>query len=623
MSSKKWLICFFICLTAVISTIAAFNIITDPFGIFGDNFYDWYELDMTNNPAASKIAYIDKNHDKYDSYIIGSSGTSSFPVSKLNEYTGAKFFNMFSYGADMEKTYFTSKYVLENYEVKNLVICVGIMDLVNFKKYGDSVTDGLHAKITGDSIIPFYAKYLFANPKYGMSKIDYYDNYNTYLPKFFDVFSTKTGAYDDRVVDIEHIGSLDAYLESKPAFKTENRYNPASKFPYIDECVDRIADIKNICDEKGVDLKVVFMPSYYELCVQLNMTRVAIFYNKLAQVTDFWDFFLSSASTDPRYFQDYMHIRNALGAMAISRVYGDENVYIPEDFGFYVTSENNAEYAGEFWNRLAEVQPEPDRTTTLDILMYHHISDAAGSNTIISAERFEEHLKALTDAGYNTVSVSDIIDFVEKGTALPEKALLLTFDDGYQSNYDYAFPILQKYNMKALVSPIGISMGTDKYRATNITDLPYFGWDEAREMEKSGIFEIGAHTYDMHLYPPAEPDPETCRQGVLQLADETEEEYITALRYDIEKFIEIYKENMGTTPTAFAFPYGKNEKLAEALLAEYGYKITFTTESGQNEIIKGLPQSLYGLNRYTVSGAMTGEDLINLINLIEIPGAAE
>jgi peptidoglycan/xylan/chitin deacetylase (PgdA/CDA1 family) len=341
---------------------------------------------------------------------------------------------------------------------------------------------------------------------------------------------------------------------------------------------------------------------------------VSIFYDKLSQVCDFWDFLLSSASMEPRYFQDYMHIRNALGNMALAKVYGDDSVYIPGDFGFYVTKENSAEYDGGFWDRLAAVTPEPGRTARLDILAYHHIDDGAQSDTVISQERFEEHLAALSDAGYNTVSAGDILDFVGRGVPLPEKALLLTFDDGYLSNYEYAFPILLKYNMKAVVSPIGISMGTDRYRNTDIVDMPYFGWNQAREMAESGIFEIGSHSFDMHLYPPAEPDPENCREGILKLKKESEDEYIAALRYDIETFIDIYEKNMGYRPSVFAFPYGKHEQLAEALLLEYGFKMTFTTMTGTNEIIKGLPQSLYGLRRYTVSGEMSGFELVELLN---------
>ena len=603
MSSKHWLICFFSLLAALIATIVVFNYKTDPFGVFGDEAFDWYELNMTNNPAAAKIAYLDRHHGEYDSYIIGSSGTSSFPAEKLNEYTGASFFNLFSYGADMEKTYLTAKYVLENYEVKNLVVCVGIMDAINFKKYGSSVTESLHSNITDEPAPAFYLKYLFANPKYGMNKIENRNKYDTYLPRFFDIFDTKTGEYDDRMVDMEHIGALDAYLKDHDELKEENRRTYTPYFPHTDECVGRVADIKRLCDEKGAEMRLIFMPSYYLFCQQLDMTQVAVFFNKLAEVCDFWDFLLSSASSEPRYFQDYMHIRKPLGAMALARVYGDKSVYIPDDFGFYVTRENAADYAGGLWDRVAEMAAEPGRAARVDALMYHHIGQEGDPSAVISPERFEEHMAALAAAGYNTVSIAEMRDFVEKGLDLPEKALLITFDDGYLSNYEYAYPILEKYGMKAAVFMVG------SFAGKQYLDLAYFGWGAAREMSEAGVFEIGGHSYDMHVYPPSE----ATRDGILRLPGESEEDYIAALRKDTEAFIDVYEKNMGTRPSAFAFPYGKHEKLAEAILLEYGFKVTFTTNSGPNEIIKGLPQSLYGLNRYTVSGDMSGEDLLKLI----------
>ena len=72
--------------------LAGFNVAVDPFGVFGDKIFDWYAYDMTQNPRIAKIAYLDEHHGEYDSYIIGSSKTSSYSVEKLNEYTGARFY---------------------------------------------------------------------------------------------------------------------------------------------------------------------------------------------------------------------------------------------------------------------------------------------------------------------------------------------------------------------------------------------------------------------------------------------------------------------------------------------------------------------------------------------------
>ena len=87
---------------AVTSAVfAGFNIAVDPFGVFGDIIFDRYAYNMTQNPRFAKINYLEKNHDKYDSYIIGSSKTSSYSVEKLNEYYGgASFYNMIMYGGD-------------------------------------------------------------------------------------------------------------------------------------------------------------------------------------------------------------------------------------------------------------------------------------------------------------------------------------------------------------------------------------------------------------------------------------------------------------------------------------------------------------------------------------------
>lgn len=83
-------------------SFAAFNVLIDPFGVFGDKLMNWYAYNMTNNPRVSKIAYLDEHHENYDSYIIGCSKTSSFSPEKLSAYYGgASFYNMLMYGGDM------------------------------------------------------------------------------------------------------------------------------------------------------------------------------------------------------------------------------------------------------------------------------------------------------------------------------------------------------------------------------------------------------------------------------------------------------------------------------------------------------------------------------------------
>ena len=114
MSSKKWVIAFIVSFVVIICGYAVFNILVDPFGLFGDAIFSWYSYDMTKNPRVAKIAYLDKNHEKYDSYILGCSATSSLPVESFNKYFGGKFYNLFTYGADMNDVEKTCEYIIDN-----------------------------------------------------------------------------------------------------------------------------------------------------------------------------------------------------------------------------------------------------------------------------------------------------------------------------------------------------------------------------------------------------------------------------------------------------------------------------------------------------------------------------
>lgn len=191
MSAKRWCGMFVISLVIITILYALFNIFVDPFGVFGDVFFNWYSYDMTNNPRVAKTAYLDKNHNKYDSYVIGCSSTSSFPVEDLNRYLNANFYNLIMYGADMLDVEKTSKYIIDNYEVKNIVLNVYITNGSKYDEEEDNITRNLHSKVGGESKITFYSRYMFLNYQYALAKIKA-KNKDTYLTQTFDVFNVDT-----------------------------------------------------------------------------------------------------------------------------------------------------------------------------------------------------------------------------------------------------------------------------------------------------------------------------------------------------------------------------------------------------------------------------------------------
>ena len=100
-TSSKWLVLFVVTIPLLALLLSAFNVVTDPFGAFGDRYFTWWSYDETNNPRVAKMSYLRQHHDEYDSYIIGCSGTSSFPTAELDKYFDATFYNLIRYGADM------------------------------------------------------------------------------------------------------------------------------------------------------------------------------------------------------------------------------------------------------------------------------------------------------------------------------------------------------------------------------------------------------------------------------------------------------------------------------------------------------------------------------------------
>lgn len=615
MNSRRWLITFVITVSLLLITVAGFNMFTDPFGVFGDRHYNWYSNSMTQNPRIGKIEYLNKNYEKYDSYILGASGAGSLSPEALGRYTGGKYYNLFVYGADMYDTVQIASYILNNYEVKNIVLNLGAVSASTYRGPKSDVTQYMHAKVTGSSKVKFYGKYLMANPNYGIAKIKD-KKLDTFLQQPFDVFNVEDGTYDKSVRDAEAFGDIEEYYEKYPEFVDFKIYPKGPE--YVDECIESARIIKEMCDEKGVTLTIIFSPMYGPDSVSYSPDQFKKLIIGIAEITDFWDFTFSSVSSDPRYFYDATHFRNAVGRMMLAKMFGDKSIFIPVDMGCLVTKDNAEERAEWIKNRMIyyadnrNVRFEDSTySAEIPILMYHHLADEGEDSSTISPEMFEKHIKVLWEEGYEGITTEDLTAYVEKGVRLPDKPILITFDDGYMSNYEIAYPILKKYNMKATIFVIGVSLGKDVYKNSNIPIIPHFGEKEIKEMMKSGLISIQSHTFDMHQS--EKTDGPNYRSGILQKDGESEGKYIEILTKDIEKSKKQLKNSGAGEVIALAYPNGLWDRLSEVLLYKNGIKVTLLTDEGTNVIVAGLPQTLRCLKRIKASDDLSPEELLNRI----------
>jgi len=222
-----------------------------------------------------------------------------------------------------------------------------------------------------------------------------------------------------------------------------------------------------------------------------------------------------------------------------------------------------------------------EETVSLPVAMYHHVLpvEARLNDYTISPEQLEQDLQYIQSCGYTTISAAELAAWAEGEGSLPPKPILLTFDDGYESVHEYAFPLLQKYGMKAVVSIIGkhtdlFSVSTD-YKSVNWSHLT---WDQCREMQQSGLVEIENHTYDMH------DNISGKRYGIRIREGESLADYKQALLSDIGGLSDEIQQETGVRPIVFAYPFGALCRESKPILTEMGFRIILTCEEKVNAL---------------------------------------
>ena len=577
------------------------NLIVDPFGVFGDRILGRWSYDMTNNARTAKFSYLEQHHGEFDSYVLGGPAAGAWPTQALDAYFDARFYNLSLRTMDMGDMERFARWLVEHYEVKNLLLTVTVENGGASAGEDRAVTEAMPYQLDGSSPLAYYARYLFANAGHSFRKLNWMGE-DSVVPGPQDWYDPATGAIDYSGEDVEAIGAgdLEDYLALHPEFTDL----PA---PWTQqwqrECIASIAAIRDLCEQAGVNLVVAAVPLYGDYLARYPQMEVEDFFTALGRVTPYWDFTSSSVSQDPRYFYTPSCFRTAVGEMMLARMFDDSSVYCPEEFGVYRTADSGRASL----TQAAALKEGRSYTARVPILMYHHLSE-----TTVSGDRLDEHLAALTEAGYTSVTMADLRAYVEKGIELPDRPVVITFDDGYASNLEIGLPILEKYQMKATIYVIGCSVGKDTYKDTGQAMTPHFTAEQARALEDTGLVTIGSHGYDIHEVEGRDPDP--IRHGVLQREGESEKDYIAFLQGDCARFQEVVEPALGRKVDILAYPYGQCSPLSEILLAREGFYATVTTIPGVNTLVKGLPQTLRAMDRFDIEAMdLTGEELLELL----------
>ncbi|MCL2576808.1 MAG: polysaccharide deacetylase family protein [Defluviitaleaceae bacterium] len=252
-----------------------------------------------------------------------------------------------------------------------------------------------------------------------------------------------------------------------------------------------------------------------------------------------------------------------------------------------------------FFRRVKEVE--------LPIIMYHLVTEKSKyvGKYGITPEQLESDLKFLKANKYNTVVMKDLINFVNRGKRLPKNPVMLTFDDGNSSDFHYLLPLLEKYDMKAVIAVLGETADRFSQQAEKNPNarFPHLTWPQIIELHESRHAEIQSHSYNMHKPPLGSSN----RHG------ESPEAYHARLRADLQKFQEACATHLDYVPTTFVYPLGAIGKNSREVLEELGMVASISCQEGMNIIRQGDKDCLFRLHRTNRPSSRSIEDVLKSI----------
>ena len=223
------------------------------------------------------------------------------------------------------------------------------------------------------------------------------------------------------------------------------------------------------------------------------------------------------------------------------------------------------------------------------ILTYHNLAEQAKGRLVLAAASFREQMRYLKTNGYRVVSLAEFIEFTRLNRQLPQRAVVLTFDDGYHAFKDHAYPVLRELGFTAT-----LFIYTDWVGAGRAS----LSWADLREMAAAGM-DIQAHS--------------KTHADLRRAQGETEAQYARRMQAELEQPQELFNRNLGRRSQILAYPYGRWEEGLLPKVKEYGYIAAFSVRRQGNA---SFVRSLAG-HRSQIYSEMTLDDFVKNLNVFQ------
>lgn len=247
---------------------------------------------------------------------------------------------------------------------------------------------------------------------------------------------------------------------------------------------------------------------------------------------------------------------------------------------------------------------------SLPIVMYHQLTNnkSKSGKYVLTVENFENDLKYLKENGYESVTINQLLDYSDGKVSLPDKPIMITFDDGCETLYAYALPLLEKYGFKAVGFVIGALADEYSENGDHNLSYSYLNWTDIKSLCEGCVIDIQSHTYNLHKNSES-------RSGLKKKKSETFEQYSEFLTEDTVKMKMKMWEHTGKEPVAIAYPFGSFSKETEKILKLNGIKIAFTCEEKVNIIKKSESEWLFRLGRYNRPEGISSENFFDKMGI--------
>jgi peptidoglycan/xylan/chitin deacetylase (PgdA/CDA1 family) len=268
------------------------------------------------------------------------------------------------------------------------------------------------------------------------------------------------------------------------------------------------------------------------------------------------------------------------------------------------TRESSATPSGTEWTAM----PDDDDSPGVPVLCHHYLRPETTPRQFVkilgalflnlplledmdvwtqTAGVFDAQMAYLEREGYETVDLDDVAAWRDGIRELPPKPIVITFDDGDRSAFDYAYPILKKHGFKATLFVVTSEVGKKWDR------VDCLGWDELRRLQQSGVFTIQSHSHDLHRKVKTSegmlPIFVAARLGLYEMPGAAS--WAEGVYRDLHRSKQLIEEHLGNKVTCLSWPYGFGDAELDSVAVSAGYSVLCTLGEGRNRRVRSMTEA--------------------------------